>query len=1466
MTDFIETKALEQELESVSRALDVEAGAHKSPLNSLSDSDFELMLWRIFEQQSDPETYYDKATVMVAGADRGRDVWLTKNGDPVGLIQCKRLKSAFSLPEALREIIKFILFAELDPSLLKDGLPFKYSLAVSSDPAKTTVDFFTSPTHWLEENNGEILGLLNTVIDGYESFKDFSGAKILGRVKQQLGYFSYELIRPANIDTFLFGLPRVREQFFQVRLVQSEDAFEELFDRKVDEHGLSREISEKARQLLDDEVQTKINDLRRSRFFPGSDVVKAVLRMCKQLKTGEYCQASASVRSNAFGACARWLSRSDEKTAAKEAIELSEALGECDDAVIARAFLPEHTDWTECLRALAPLDNPEKVTAALLAVKHSTDSEQALQWFRDADFASTDLDADGKVVLLSCQLETQNWDEAYSLAISLKQEDFVKAPVLLHFAGMARLLTVLPEEFRDAFRTNVPFVRQQFPLWDDSESMKRRKTASGFFKRAKEAAAEFGLDAKHTYENYALWLELHDPDDDEAARARLTLLLGDAETAIHYIPLGLGFNLKVDRERIEHVLSRQEARYPGGNFEVALARFVMANSTGDPAEALTYYQTHRKVIETHLNPEAYLEFEVQACVQAGRIEPAKDAIERNSEKLSARQKERFELIIAQGKEGPGIGDLETTYSELPSTANLANLVEQLGQQGYSDRFFELARKLVVDTRSKTQTERVVRFLFANDRQEEVEVVLSEASELVQTSLELRFATAWTQFRNGNFEEALKAVIQLRKERDDQNDRNLHQNLLIASGRWEELTAFVEEEWQNREHRNPVELHALAQLSGAIDSPRLGGLLEAAAKAGEDDPRILLGCYMTASERGLEDGPEVFGWLDRASKLSGEDGPVQKRTIEDVAREMPDWNEHVDVIWESYRKGEMPLSMVAAQLRKSSLEMQVSSIVLNQKQPDPRKRSVFSAFSGMRGEVEVDLKCIGLESTALVTLASLNVLEDVMRHYEEIHVPHSTLGWLFSERHKLAFHQPSRVKAARALLTALTTGKVHEYTASLAADAELATLVDMELAEMLTSAKADEGEAKTIVVRSAPVHKIGSLMEENVDLSDFKTCLCSCQAVIDKMANLGLLMPEDEQQARIFLERNEQRWPDELQIEDGAKLYLDDLSVSYLQTIKLLPRLADAGLKVFVPKMAIQVANALVEMDGHAEDFERIIEGLRKALSLGISQGKVHVDKIFNNDNLKSHPNVAVLQLAGQVEGLVSDDRYLNQYQHVGEKNAQTPILTSLDLLADLNRTGVLTDHKLDHCRTFLRRAGYLLFPSCSDELLRFLEVAQVKNSALVETANLKAFRENVLLAQMRGWLVLTKEMAWFEKLRNDLVSVVINQWNPGTPDGVARVRCRWILKLLDIRNWAGSITENDGSGLAQSGWGIVCNILALRHLDIEDAVSADRYSQWLNEEVFDVLQASDPEVYEWIIKSLGQMILSRVGSGGNYDG
>lgn len=1465
MVEILDANLVEQEFQGISKVNDIEAGAHQAPLNNLTDTQFELLLWSVFKQQIKSKEYYDKATLMIAGADRGRDVWLTKDGNPAGLIQCKRLKSAFSAPGAVREIIKFILFAELDPALLYEDLPFKYSLAVSTDPASTTVDVFTSPTAWFQENDDRILSYVNDVISAYKSFQNFSGTEKLARVKSRLKLFSYELIRPSDIDVLLNDFPRVRERFFHVRLVQSEEAFVDLFDRKVEEHGLGHHLSEKTRLLLDAEVQTEIDRLRRSRFFPGSDINKSALTMRKRLMNGDLRQASDQARSNALGACARWLSRSEEKAVAHEAIEASEKLGTSEEADIAKAFLLGDEDWSEGLKALSPLDSPTRVTAALQTVKNGSDAKQALKWFEDAGFVANDLDTDGKAVLLICRLENRDWGAAHTLATSLTEENLIAAPVLFYFSGMARLLSVVPEDLRDFIRSNMPLTLKQFPLADDLTSLAERRAAVSLFRRAEQAAAEFNLDAQHTYGSFAHWLELRDPDDHEDALKRLTMTLSQQDKAIHYIPLGMSFDLTIDRRKVEQVVSRQEALRPGGNFEIAFARFILANSTEDPVKALEYLELHRDLFKKHINAEAILEFEVQAGVLAGRNEWAKEILEKASQTLSEFNKARIEKIISQGSKGPGLDDLEVSYRENPTTANLVNLVNWLGQQGFSDRFFELARKLIVETRSKSETERVVGLLLANGRHEEIETVLSDASALVGTSHELRGAKVWVQFRNGDFDEALRAVIELKKERSEPNDRYLHQNLLISSGRWEELTAFVEEEWQNREERSPNELHALAQLSGAIGSPRLTEFLRAAARSGEDNPDILLGCYLTASESGIEEGTEVLGWFERAAQLSGEDGPVQTMSIDDMVQRQPDLNEHVDTVWESYRKGEMPFSMVAAQLRRSSLEMQVSSIVLNHKQADPRKRSIASAFSGVRGTVTVDLKKLGLESTALVTLASLNILDEVMQQYDAIHIPHSTLGWLFSERRKLAFHQPSRIKAARTLINALTTGKVHEYSASMAPDAELATLVDIELAEMLTSARTDDGVTQTLVIRSAPVHRIGSLMDETVDLSGFQSCLGSCQTVVDKLTELGLLMPEDEKQARTFLSRIEQRWPAEPQIEDGAQLYLDGLSVSYFQTTNLLRLLADAGFEVFVPKSKIREASALLEISENAEDFEQIIERMRKTLSEGISSGKICVDRIFSEDDLKEHPNIAVLQLAGKVDGVVSDDRGLNQYQHIGENSSHTPIFTSLDLLADLAQKGIITEVKIAHYRTFLRKAGYVLFPMSQEELLLNLEKAKVKNSTLIETAYLKAFRENLLLTQMRGWLVLTKEIAWFDKLKNDLISVLVAQWKPEIQDDEARARSRWILQFLDIRNWAGSIVENDGSGLAQYGLGIMCNSLALRHLHIQDGNAADRYSDWLRDEVFDVLRTSDPFVYNWLIKLLQEMLISRLEVGGESD-
>ena len=109
---------------------------------------------------------------MISGADRGRDIWLRQRERPSGLVQCKRVGSGFSAPDAIREVIKFLLFAEIEPSLLPEPSRFRYTLALSSDPASTTVELFDAPTKWLTGNGDKIEGYVAAVIAKYSTFKD----------------------------------------------------------------------------------------------------------------------------------------------------------------------------------------------------------------------------------------------------------------------------------------------------------------------------------------------------------------------------------------------------------------------------------------------------------------------------------------------------------------------------------------------------------------------------------------------------------------------------------------------------------------------------------------------------------------------------------------------------------------------------------------------------------------------------------------------------------------------------------------------------------------------------------------------------------------------------------------------------------------------------------------------------------------------------------------------------------------------------------------------------------------------------------------------------------------------------------------------------------------------------------------------------------------------------------------------
>src|SRR3546814_13290155 len=95
--------------------------------------------------------------------------------------------------------------------------------------------------------------------------------------------------------------------------------------------------------------------------------------------------------------------------------------------------------------------------------------------------------------------------------------------------------------------------------------------------------------------------------------------------------------------------------------------------------------------------------------------------------------------------------------------------------------------------------------------------------------------------------------------------------------------------------------------------------------------------------------------------------------------------------------------------------------------------------------------------------------------------------------------------------------------------------------------------------------------------------------------------------------------------------------------------------------------------------------------------------------------------------------------------------------------------------TTLRRSGLLLIPATAEELAELVARSRLKDGEMLETGELRAFRENLMMIQMRSWLRLPAEAEWLQRLTSVLVDTIGLQWNDTIADDLARASSRWLL-------------------------------------------------------------------------------------------
>ena len=1221
-----------------------------------------------------------------------------------------------------------------------------------------------------------------------------------------------------------------------------------------------------------------LDRLRQSRFLPRFDQIEFSLRFAKSLVDGELSVGPEGERSRALAWCARVLSYTDQSAKAAEYLGVAKDISNCLEVTVAQAFVSSHGgDKVHGLKMLNRLDSPMARSAALVLVRLQDGPRGAIDWLNDSGIPVRDLDAEGKLCLLLNQLRLGEWVAAQKCLEAVTDADLESAPVL--HAAMARtfLAEAVPEEFRSVVIDQLPFPAAQGSwLASSARAMKARRRAQKHFARAAEVAEDLDCRDEATIEEeYALWLELMDPDTKSKGQERLETKLGDLEspTALRFVRLGVEFGIRMDHDAIDREIRRQVALNGTMTLEAAHARFALALAQPTSIEAANYLERHSRHIVEHIDAKSMLSTQIELLCQAGQVDRAKGILGDlfSREDLSEMEEKWLRVRISEAKGIDTSDEYARQFRKTDSLRDLVTLIEHLESEGDTDGLCEYGETLFQKTGSLSNAERFAIALFNSQEVSQLANFLESIEDTyVDQSGKLRLLDCWVLYYRGEVLEARSRLNQLDPDWETPAYRELCLQLTIALGDWTSLTSIVEMDWARRSERSAQDLIRAAQLAVHLSLPNAKRLLFAAADKGDEDPQVLATAYFLATMISLEGEEEVSKWIERAASISGEEGPVKMMPLEGLLAQKSAWERKESEIGQLVKRGEIPLFLAGQSLNKSLIDLILLPALRNTREKDPRKRGLVRAYSGSRGVAPKDLgKSAAFDVSALLTLGYLDMLQEAFDAFEEVYVPHSTLEWLFEEKQRAVFHQPSLIREATEVIQMVGSDTLERVEGGLLVDGDLSDQVGEELALLIAEAEqhGSMDGPQGIVVHPGPVHRVGSLMAEEVDLTAHASVLVSCGSLVDNLR--GQITAQASKKAKAYLRTQEMPWPDEPAIAHEAVLYMGNLAITYLHHVGMLPELARAGFKIVVSPRVVSDAEHLVAFEGVSQLVVEIIERIRYAVGSGIEAGTIKVGQSPDcveweglAEHANHHPTECLFLLAGQCDAIITDDRFLNQREKVANGVGSSATYTTLDLIQALGGRENLWTEAWEY-KTILRRAGYLHIPVGVEELEHYLRCSPVGDGRVIETAELRAIRENVLCVRMGDALQIPNEAQWLVDFFRTSTQVLHNLWMSEVDISETRVRSDWIVDHLDIRGWSECFGEEVVRDLLVTGQGAYLLPVLSPPPQSTPEVRTE-YWKWAEERILAPIKQQNPQLFSWMIE-LQRRVIAEVAAKDPYE-
>ncbi|MEW6219214.1 MAG: hypothetical protein AB1634_06705, partial [Thermodesulfobacteriota bacterium] len=390
----------------------------------------------------------------------------------------------------------------------------------------------------------------------------------------------------------------------------------------------------------------------------------------------------------------------------------------------------------------------------------------------------------------------------------------------------------------------------------------------------------------------------------------------------------------------------------------------------------------------------------------------------------------------------------------------------------------------------------------------------------------------------------------------------------------------------------------------------------------------------------------------------------------------------------------------------------------------------------------------------------------------------------------------------------------------------------------------------------PVEKLATFSGECADLGEYAALVASTAALLSGLAENGHLAADTIQTAeRSFRQRGiwhsvapDIRW-------DGP-IYLDELSLTYLQAAGVLEEVCSCGLEIRVHPSTQERQRELIAAGHKGQETVKLLDKIRVLLRNAIEEGKA----VFLPYRLGEEAGQRQEQVAqdsalawlradqAACDVVFFDDRFLNKYPFVvSEQGQNLPILCTLDLLAHLEDRKIITRKQRWEKLHRLRTGGFFLVPVEPDELEARLRKARFNDEGvLVETVEMRVIRQSLMRVRSLAALQQPAETCFLDGLRIVCLAVIWRLWrDQSVPVDHAVQLCDWVWRNLAPSPLDWAHTAQGQEGLLPLPEALAVHIKRLLHLSA--ALEGERHTaakQWVEAVVLEPLLPANSGLLE----------------------